>query len=254
MSKYIIEKIKLAKGKSNSILTEDFRKLVKEKLGELDTATSFMYLFRRFGVPSFDNKDEYKILYDYRFKYDDIIITIHASYHEFVYFSLHVASFYFSDWNKKRVDFIHRLINENQSSGIAFMPYSDFFSAICEITPMQSKERWKIIDQEAQSYFTKEDYEYIDKQFSSKNPESKMFDMLFPFETYLCKKYRDSLSSSDVKELNHFIPTLSDVPELRIKCLSFIRELKKGAYVRDCAINIKGYDSAENKINKFISD
>ena len=36
----------------DGILTNSFRELVKEQLGELDTATSFMYLYRRFGEPT----------------------------------------------------------------------------------------------------------------------------------------------------------------------------------------------------------
>ena len=48
-------------GKQDGILTNDFRKMVEEKLGKLNTPESFMYLFRRFGAPTYSNSDEYKI-------------------------------------------------------------------------------------------------------------------------------------------------------------------------------------------------
>lgn len=110
------------KGNYNSILTESLRQLVGEQLGELDTATSFMYLYRRFGEPTFNSNDEYKILYDYRFKFEDLLITINASYREFVYFSLHILEKRFTEWSKNRTKFWKQLYKKYENE--IFMPYS----------------------------------------------------------------------------------------------------------------------------------
>jgi hypothetical protein len=67
--------------------TGALRNYVEKRLGELDTATSFMYLFLRFGAPNHTNKDEYKILYSYDLRCEDLIFSIHASHHDCVYFN-----------------------------------------------------------------------------------------------------------------------------------------------------------------------
>jgi hypothetical protein len=70
---------------------KSMREYVGKKLGKLDAAASFMYLFLRFGVPDITNKDDDEILYLYDFRYDDLIFSIHASSRDRVYFNFNFA-------------------------------------------------------------------------------------------------------------------------------------------------------------------
>jgi hypothetical protein len=241
--------------KLNDALTNSFRELVEQKLGKIDTADSFMYLFRRFGIPNYDHKNDYKILYEYMFRHKDLYITIHASYHDCVYFNLFVSQRYFGKFIKERRSTLKRLVKQSLYRNIPFMPYSlIFFEKYAYFTKRQSKKNWYLIDRAAQKYFSKEDYVYVEAQSNSKEPDKKMFDMLMPFGEYLCKEFRKTLSHADVKALNRYWPTINDITEIKKQALSFIRDLKKGVYVRDCEINIKGYATEENKIHFYVNE
>ena len=254
-----MKKVKFIKGKWNDILTNEFRELVEKKLGKIDTATSFMYMFRRFGVPSFDNKDEYKILYDYRFLFRDIFVTVHASYHEHVYLSLSVKSSHLKRFFAERKSFLKRISKQSMDRHIAFMPYQHLWYGFHDVlTKRQYEKNWEIIDREGKIFFSKEDIKLIDDSLSKdkecRGNAQEAFKMLRPFEKYLCNKFRRTLSQKDRSKLNKSFPSLSDVPELRKQALEFIQELKKGIYVRDVEINILGYATENNKISKYVKE
>lgn len=241
-----------------SILTTDFRKLVTEKLGKLSTPDSFMYFFRRFGAPNQTNEDDYKILYNYLFEYKDLIISIHASYYEYVYFNLLINKSYLKIFYKERVQLCRKMAKHSHSRNIAYMPYSCiFYPEKKELTKLQNEQYWKIINYEAERYYSKEALAFIEGQLKSENPDHKIFDLLRPFESYLCDKFRKSLPQDDKFWFSGtndrlWLPMLKDVPKIRKQCLGFIQELKRGVYVRDVLINIKGYGSEENKISRVL--
>ena len=238
------------KGKYNSVLTNDFRELITEQVGELDTATSFMYLYRRFGEPTFTNKDEYKILYDYRFKHEDLLVTAHASYHEFVYFSLHIPQKRLAKWHKNRTDFWKKLYKKYGNE--VFMPYAMLpYGGTNGLTKAQNKKNWKLIDAASETFFSKEDGNYIEEQFKSKKPESKMYTMLRPFESKLCTDFRAKLTKKELDEINSFGPKIESIDGLKEQCMLIANEFKRGFYVRDVAINIRGYESETNIITEY---
>jgi hypothetical protein len=245
-------KVKMFTGKQDGILTNDFRKMVEEKLGKLNTPESFMYLFRRFGTPTYSNHDEYKILYDYRLQYEDISICVHASYHEHVYFDLFVPKHYFKEFFKVRELFFKRLMKESLNRHVAYSAFDVVYTRPKGITNRQNEKNWLLIDAAAQKYFNKEDYEYIDSLWGKETNDEKFHKMLWEFSTYLCHEFRKSLSKKDLKEFGHHWPLLTDVPEVRKTALKAIQEFKKGAYIRDVPINILGYESDTNKISYFI--
>ena len=245
-------KVKMFTGKQDGILTNDFRKMVEEKLGKLNTPESFMYLFRRFGAPTYDNDDEYKILYDYRLQYEDLSICVHASYHEFVYFDLFVPKHYFKEFFKVRELFFKRLLKESLNRHVAYSAFDVVFNRPKGITKRQNEKNWLLIDAAAQKYFCKQDYDYVNSLWGKNTDEQKFYKMLMEFSRHLCDEFRKTLSKKDLKELRHHWPLLTDVPEVRKKALAAIQEFKKGAYVRDVPINILGYESDTNKISYFI--
>ncbi|WP_163321651.1 hypothetical protein [Draconibacterium mangrovi] len=244
--------------KYNSHLTNDFRTLAAEKLGELDTATSFMYLFRRFKTPTYDNSDEYKILYQYNFKFKDIIVSIHASYHQFVTFNLWIPKKSLTPFYKENRKYHKQQLRKSLQRNIAYMPYSVFFYQIKEsdlFTPKQSEKQWYHIDREAKEILTSEEYNFLDttmpKNDVTPGESQRIIELCDKLSDHLTKKFRSSISASDRKRLYHWMPTLNDVPEIRKQCLQFIQELKRGCYVRDEIINIKGYISENNPIHRF---
>lgn len=248
----MIEKVKKFPRNLNDILTNPFRDLVKEKLGVLNTPESFMYLFRRFGTPNYSNNDEYKILYDYILKYEDVYISIHASYHEHVYCDLFFPKHYLKDFMKARKELLKRLYIESLKHDVPYSPYQAVFQKPQELTKKQNDHNWNLINTEAHKYFSEEDYAYVDEHWGKKDLPAKVEQMIYDFSRHVHTVFVNSLSKVDKKAFLHYWPTMSDVPEIRKKALKFIQELKKGAYVRDVPINIKGYESEENKISYFI--
>lgn len=237
------------KGKYNDRLTQNFRELVSEQIGKLDTATSFMYLYRRFGEPTFTNKDEYKILYDYRFKHEDILVTVHASYYECVYFSLFVPQKRIASWQKNRNKFFRRLYKKYND--IPFMPFAYLpYKKALELTEAEHQKNWDLIYAAMKTNFSKKDFDYIRKQFISVKPDVEVFKMLMPLESKLCTEFRAKLTAAEIEELNNFLPKIKDIAGLEKQCMCVINELKRGFYVRDVAINICGYEGESNVITE----
>ncbi len=249
-----MEKItKDIKGEYSNTLTDSFRELVADQIGKLDTATSFMYLYRRFEEPTLTNKDEYKILYEYIFKHEDIIVTIHASYHEHVMFSLNIPKKRLDEWFEKRTEFFKQLYEKY--SDIPFMPYAQLpFGGDGWLAKEQHEKNWDLINKSSEKFFSKEDSDYIEKEIQSQKPNVKVWEMLRPFESKLCKDFRAKLTKEELEEVNSFMPKIENISGLKEQCMFVINELKKGCYVRDVAINILGYESKTNVVSEYIGE
>ena len=254
-----IKAVDKKRGKLNGILTNDFRNLAEKKLGQLDTATSFMYLFRRFGAPRQDNSDDHKILYSYMFEFEDIVIKIHASYHEHVYFNFFIPDHCFSKIREESIKFSEKPLTESVDKNYVFMPYPSLFMSNSVIVNKKLLDKnIALLENEMRNYYPDEKkYKFIVKQINgskkSNNDKSAMFELLEQFEKYLNKKFNKSLSKEELKQIKKYnmIPKLKDFPPIRKQALEIIREFKKGVYVRDVCINIRGYESGQNKIRQF---
>jgi hypothetical protein len=238
------------KRKYSSMLTTSFRNLAAGIIGELDTATSFMYLFRRFGAPTSDYSQDGNLLYNYVLKHEDLIISITASYHQFVYFNLHVPEKRYAEcitYNKVFYQGLYRKYGHEVFMPYAVLPWGGTFG----LTKSQHNKNWKLINKAHESFFSKEDQVYIENQLKSDTPDPSIFTLLSPFEQKLCNDFRAKLTESELAELNDFMPKIEMVKGLEQQCADIIRELKRGFYVRDVAINILGYESENNIINDF---
>lgn len=247
-----MQKVKKFKaGKYNARLTENFRELISKEIGTLDTATSFMYLYRRFGTPTYNNTDDYKILYDYRFEHEDLRITVHASYNEFVYFSLMVPQKRFQPWVDDRKLFLRKLYKKNPN--IPFMPFASLpFGGTAGFAPEENKKNWEVIETAAKEYFSKNDFADIISSLGSHDNASKAFEMLRPFEKKMRDDFHSNLTAEEREKLNKPFPEINDIAALEVQCMLIIAELLKGCYVRDVAINIRGYESEENVIKEYV--
>lgn len=228
------------------------RELGKSILGKQDTATSFMYLFRRFGTPEQTNSDEYKILYLYEFRYKDMLFSIHASYHEHVYFNALIPKHYEAERIKQYRKITYELAKDCFTKGVIYMPYT---TPYFENFPESFKGKMnKLYDDKAKEYFSEEDYQFLcDYKFSDELfANTPYYDKIEPFNEYLCKTFRASINEN---QLNLFKEdTISNYPDLEIQCKEFFNELLRGYYVRDVAINIRGYENEENVIENYEND
>lgn len=225
------------------------RDLGKSILGELDTSTSFMYLFRRFGMPEQTNSDEYKILYCYEFKYKDMLFSVHASYYEHVYFNALMPKHYETERIKEYRKITSKLAKDSLSEGVIYMPYSTpYFNNFSE--SIQTKIN-KLYNDKAKEYFSEDDYKFLcDYKFSDELfANTPYHDKIEPFNKELCKIFRAYINEDQLKLFKE--DTISNYPDLEIQCKEFFNELLRGYYVRDVPINIRGYENENNVIKLF---
>lgn len=71
-----------------------------------------------------------------------------------------------------------------------------------------------------------------------------------PFEHKLCEDFRAKLTKEEIEEVNCFVPKIENITGLKEQCMVIINEMKKGVYLRDVSINIRGYESETNIITE----
>lgn len=71
------------------------REVAKKIWGDLKVAESFLYLYSRFGTPTYDTNDEYKISYEYNFKYKGLCFSLCGTTPDFVYLDCYMPNKYF---------------------------------------------------------------------------------------------------------------------------------------------------------------
>jgi hypothetical protein len=256
--KYKITKIsnrnKLLKEKYNNTFTNDFRGIVKQELGELDTPHSFMYLYRRFQKPNAEYRDDFKIFYSYSLLVPkNVIITIHGSYHQHVYFGLHIPQHWLTPVIEKNRGIVKDFALKSVNVGIPFIPYKVLYG----LSPIQSflgeeftSKNWELIDLKAEQFWGKNKKAEIEEKLKSTKSEgaSELEDLI----KALYKEYIETLSEEEIRKLNHALgfPEIKDIDGLEDICRIFINDLKKGVWVRDVLFNIKGYESEENQITE----
>jgi hypothetical protein len=264
------DKIKKLKGKAfkdgepDSCLTASFRKLAERELGELDTAASFMYLYNRFGSPTEDHRDDYKILYDYTLLYKDICVTIHSSGHSYTFFNMFVSSSVTGPFREAlRNDLMgagYRLFEQ----GIIFHPYFFFdleevgegHEEFCRKNEKALQKAWDEY-MKAKTEEELQEYKRLLRAVKKDDDSEKRTEAKYKIYTYYKYPFLDSLvdkfqAALTEEELDRFYGDppckLSDFPEIGKQCKEFLDDLKTASYIRDIPINIKGYESETNEI------
>jgi hypothetical protein len=244
LKKIVREKVNVSGKKYTQILTESFREFMKKKIGRLDSFASFAYLYNEYGEPTFNNSDEYKILYDYWFKFEDLVITIHASYHEFVYFGLFIPLKRYNVFAKSEKKTWRVIFNKYPD--VPFMPYAMLpFGGDKILTKKQNTENWKRIGREYEKHFTKEQQTEIEEKLK----KGEGFDLLEPFAKKLCGDFRSKITKKELKIFTRAgLPRLNQIAGLEEQAGKVANILLTESYIRDVRINIKGYESKKNKI------
>lgn len=250
MSNEIIKltrKFKYGRIKSVGMLTNEIRDYISANLGELEVATTFMYLYRRFGEPTFNNQDDYKILFAYHFMFGEVWISIHGSYHNHIYFNVHIPKQWTDEFWTKRKVWLNSLFDKYKDiAPIISPPYLPFEKQ--GYSKKNIKELLKRMNKEAKDYLTESELKIISDAPKDRTHEelqnvvkTKLFD-------YLIDKFYKNMTKEDEIICNKFIPTISDIPNLKEQIDYIIKELKRGFYIRDVRINILGYESKTNII------
>jgi hypothetical protein len=256
-------KFKSGKEKLQNCLTESFRELAQKELGELDTATSFMYLYNRFGKPNIDRRAEYKILYEYRFLYKDLFVSIHAGGYNHVIFGLLVRKSVIDPVWEEYIDRLANIGKRLLEQGIIYFPY---------IFPRQRfPSKYKEFNRENDKAFRKAWKEYWETKTEAERLEyiglcelreksedeterykllKKICDKKNIFYSGLAKKFSAALSEEEREKFygRWSIFDLSNFPEIEKQCKEFLSGLKTASWIRDVPINIRGYESETNKI------
>lgn len=222
------------------MLTERFRELVKERLGKLDTAHSFLYLYLRLGKPSFSGDPS---AYQYNLTFGDISVIINASYHEWVYFSLFIDKGrtipYWQKRNQAWRDMYAKYADLRPFMPFAMIPFGPDKIGVEFLTEDQHKELLKKIGTSADEYYTPEQVAEIEGYMASDNWD-KALSLLQPFEKKLYQEFIAQLTPEEVAFIRQ-TETLHDVEGLYDQCNALIDYLLTPIWLNDVDLNIKGY-------------
>lgn len=238
-----VKQINKISKKYSNVLLSPFRDYTEKELGKLDTAKSFMYLYLRFGKPKYDNRDEYKIMYEYILQYKDIIVTIHASYYEHVYLNLFFPKSamknHLKQYWKKRTNIMLKYAKMD-------IPYCmPYYQEEYKYTKSHKKKFDIAFDNYAKKYFSKDDYERLDRTQGNMSEHDQQ--LFYDFMVHMYENFIKNLTEEE--RIFWFSQAqLSDIPEIEKQCAEFIGEMRKGYYVRDVPMNILGYETENNKL------
>lgn len=217
--------------------TKIFRNLVAERIGELDTAHSFMYLFNRFGNPTETTKDDGDIIYDYLFAVDKCRITIHASGKNYVYFNFFAPK---EIWDNhiNQINYLQENVIKKLNSKNIPVITDGIELCIDKGCSLALKKNFLC----ARRYLTQEELSYLESSdLENFNPD--IFDDIAERLSCITKQH---LSKED-KEIIFISPStlfdfqFKDYPEIESAAYFFISELLKPIRVRDIQYNIKKY-------------
>lgn len=225
------------------------REIAEKIWGQLKVADSFLYLYRRFGTPCYDTNSEYKIAYEYHFWYKGLYFMLHGHTPEFVYLDAYIPKKYLRLQIQRYNADVRQVFERAYKDGVLCYPWNCGFSQIdTSLTKGQHKRYLEMFDKEAMAFFPNEDYkwlcDYCDKKEEehSKEEQKKAYDLMEPFYTHLFTKFKSW--AGDDKDIRHLFWTHQDLrylPEVEKIVKDFCKNLLKTEPIRDCDINIRGW-------------
>lgn len=222
------------------------RDIAQKIWGELKVSDSFLYLYRRFGSPTFDTNDEYKISYDYRFFYKGLYFSICGTTPDFVYLDCFFPRKYSElQRNRYRKD-VREVFEKALKNNILCWPWACGYSQIADsLTKNQLKAYNAKFDKEAHLYFSEEDYNWLDSKQQEKldgEDAERCMNLMDGFYKHLQKIFKKwAGNNKKIKNLFWAHPDLRYLPEVEKIIKNFCKEMLKPMAIRDCNINIKGW-------------
>lgn len=224
------------------------REIAEKIWGDLKIADSFLYLYRRFGTPCADTGDEYKISYEYQFWYKGLFFVIGATTPEFVLLDCFFPKKY-HHLQKERYDREVRSVFEAAyKDDVLCYPWSSGFFGIDQVLTKGQKKRYaQKFDRETRDFFDKETYDWL--AMVSKNHDvisdegmDRFLVLMNGFRKHLQNKFkRWAEGNSAINTLFYSVPDLRDLPEIKEIIEEFCRRMLETEPVRDCNINIRGW-------------
>lgn len=224
------------------------REIAKEVWGSLKVADSFLYLYRRFGKPTYDTNDEYKIAFDYRFLYRGLYFSIFGTTPEHVYLDCFIPKKYERLLTQRIEANMIDTIDRAAKDGILMYPNRFFFS---DDVPPGRRDAWNfMLDNEAKGYYDAETYERLDNATNNwaSTPEEERNEcerIMEPFWKHLYDKYR-AWADNDPKEkalLESYRKRreICYIPEVEEIIRDFCQQMLEPMPIRDCDIDIRGW-------------
>lgn len=224
------------------------RKIAEQVLGQLTVADSFHYLYHCFGKPTSGTEDEYKISYEYVLRYKGCMFLICGTTPEFVYIDCYMPKRYQRIQYRRYVDEVRKIFTQALESDVLLYPYYHFKTDV--LTKYQQKKWDVLFDKKAREYFDAETYAMLDNvDWPSLSDERRkeLYDKYMKsFEKHLLDKFWE-WGNNGMKEVLG-VPSLHFLPEIEQIVGEFCELLLAPYLIRDCSINIQGWDSNSGSI------
>lgn len=239
-----IIKTKAVKNEKNWHPAYAARDIAKKIWGDLKVADSFLYLYRRFGCPTFDTNDEYKISYDYRFIYKGLYFCVTGTTPDFVYLDCYYPSKYFLlQRNRYRKD-VRAIFEAAAKEGILVYPWAAYEDIMPSLTKQQQKKFRTMFMDELTGYLGEDNSKFmgsINKE-SSKEDKDKSITLHEKLWEYLADKFWKWVGDNEsVKGMFKGNPDFRYLPEVEKIVTEFCNEMLQTKPIRDCDINIQGW-------------
>lgn len=224
------------------------RKIAEQVLGRLTVADSFHYLYHRFGKPTSGTEDEYKISYEYVLRYKGCLFLICGTTPEFVYIDCYMPKRYQRIQYRRYVDEVRKIFTQALESDVLLYPYYHFKTDV--LTKYQQKKWDVLFDKKAREYFDAETYAMLDNlDWPSLSDERRkeLYDKYMKsFEKHLLDKFWE-WGNNGMEEV-FGVPSLHFLPEIEQIVGEFCELLLAPYLIRDCSIDIQGWDSYTGSI------
>lgn len=220
------------------------REVAKKIWGDLKVAESFLYLYSRFGTPTYDTNDEYKISYEYNFKYKGLCFSLCGTTPDFVYLDCYMPNKYFLLQRARYRKDVRELFDRAVKDSILVYPWASNDDVMPSLTKHQQKLAMKIFLEELVGYLGGENSRFMENvtEESSQEDKKRAFELHQKLWNYLAEKFW-KWAEGDKKIYRMFkgSPDLHYLPEVEIIVKDFCRQMLHPMPIRDCNINIRGW-------------
>ena len=222
------------------------REIAEKIWGSLKVADSFLYLYRRFGTPCFDTRDEYKIAYEYNFWYKGLYFIVAGSTPEFVYLDCYYPNKYFVLQRGRYRKDVRSVFEKTLKDNVLCWPWACGFLQISDsLTKAQLKAYNAKFDEEAHGFFSEEDYNWLDSRQHEKlegEDAVRCINLMEGLYGHLQGKFKKWAGNDKlIKGMFWTDPDLHYLPEVEKIIKSFCKELLKTELIRNSNINIQGW-------------
>lgn len=244
MNKNKIIKTKTSKYASKWHRAWGTREAAQKMWGDLKVADSFLYLYRKFGVPCADTNDEYKISYEYNFWYKGLYFILCGTTPEFVYLDCYMPNKYFLLQRARYRKEVRELFDRAAKNGILLYPWAGPEDVMPSLTKQQQKKAMKMFLEELVNHLGEENSKFMEgiTEESPEEDKKKSFELHQKLWKYLAEKFwKWAGDDKTIYRMFKGEPDLYYLPEVEKIVKDFCRQMLKTMPIRDCDINIQGW-------------